>query len=135
MPLPRTVLISALVALANLACGEEEVVNGFGTYGSGKLQGFVSRADGSPVAEVFVIASFGPGAFVISEQTDARGLYELEATSYTPLDQVPFTDGVVQSRITVGEGLADTLVMVRFAPSGQNPVPVTVNFVVTPPSP
>lgn len=133
MQFPSTVLIGALVALASLSCREEQVVNGFATYGSGRVQGFVSRADGSPVAGILVSASFGPAAFGHSVQTDARGLYELQAESYTPLDQSPFVDGVVQCRVTVGQALADTLVTVRFAASGQTPVPVTVNFVVAGP--
>jgi hypothetical protein len=126
--------VGALVAMMGMACGEEEeVVNGFATYGSGRLQGFVSRSDGSPVAGIQVSASFGPGAFGHSVQTDMRGLYELEAVSYTPLDEAPFTNGVIQCRITVGQALTDTLVSVPFAASGQGAIPVTVNFVVDPP--
>lgn len=135
MRLPRILLLGAIVALSSSACREEQVVNGFATYGSGRLQGFVSRADGSPVAGVSVIASFGPDAFGHSVPTDARGLYELVAESFTPLDQPPFADSVVQCRVSVGQALADTLVMVRFAASGQSPVPVTVNFVVAPSPP
>jgi hypothetical protein len=133
MKLQQAALMVALLVLTSLGCGEGDVVNGFATYGSGKLQGFVTSTDGSPVADVAVVASFGPGAFGHSVQTDPRGLYELEATSHAELDQSPFTDSLIQCRITVGQGLADTLVPVRFAPPGQAAVPVTVNLVV--PSP
>jgi hypothetical protein len=131
MPLRYPALSGAFAALLALGCGSGDVVNGFGTYGSGRLQGFVTRPDGSPVAAIDVFASFGPGAFGHSVKTDARGLYDLEGVSYGPLDQLPFTDGVVQTRIDVG--LTDTLVPVRFAPTGQDPTPVTVNFVVAAP--
>lgn len=133
MKIRQAVLMGALIALTSLGCGEETVVNGFATYGSGRLQGFVTSTDGSPVADVAVIASFGPDAFGHSVQTDTRGLYELEAVSHQQLDQSPFTDSLIQCRITVGQGLADTLVPVRFAPPGQAALPVTVNLVV--PSP
>jgi len=129
----QAALMGALIVLTSLACGEERIVNGFATYGSGKLQGFVTSTDGSPVADVAVVASFGPDAFGHGVQTDTRGLYELEAVSHQPLDQSPFSDSLIQCRITVGQGLADTLVAVRFAPPGQVAVPVTVNLVV--PSP
>jgi hypothetical protein len=133
MPLRYALLNAALAVLVTLSCGGGDVVNGFGTYGSGRLQGFVSRPDGSPVADIDVFASFGPNAFGHGVKTDARGLYELEAVSHTPLDQPPFTDGVVQCRIGVGQGLTDTLVSVRFAATGQSPIPLTVNFVVEAP--
>jgi hypothetical protein len=129
----QAALIGALIALTSWACGEETIVNGFATYGSGKLQGFVTSTDGSPVADVAVVASFGPDAFGHSAHTDTRGLYELEAVSHQQLDQSPFADSLIQCRVTVGQGLADTLVPVRFAPPGQAAVPVTVNLVV--PSP
>ena len=125
--------MGAIIVLTSLGCGGETVVNGFATYGSGKIQGFVTGAGGSPVAGVTVVASFGPDAFGHSVQTDARGLYELEAASYQPLDQSPFADSLIQCRITVGQSLMDTLVPVRFAPLGQAAVPVTVNFVVPAP--
>jgi hypothetical protein len=125
--------MGAMIVLTSFGCGEGEIVNGFGTYGSGKLQGFVTSTDGSPVAAVTVAASFGPDAFGHSVQTDTRGLYELEATSYQPLDQSPFADSLIQCRITVGQSLVDTLVPVRFAPPGQAAVPVTVNLVVPAP--
>jgi hypothetical protein len=129
----RQALLMSVIVLTSLGCGEEKVVNGFATYGSGKLQGFVTSAEGAPVPGVSVVASFGPGAFGHSVQTDARGLYELEATSHQELDQSPFTDSLIQCRITVGQSLVDTVVPVRFAPPGQAAVPVTVNLVVSAP--
>jgi hypothetical protein len=129
MPLRHAVLRPAFAALLTLSCGGEDVVNGFATYGSAKLQGFVSRPDGSPVANIPVFAGFGPDAFGHGVRTDARGLYELQSASHQPLDEPPFTDGVIQCRISVGQ-LADTLVPVRFAAT---PTPVTVNFVVAAP--
>ena len=122
-----------VILLTSFGCGGETVVNGFATYGSGKIQGFVTGTGGAPVAGVIVVASFGPDAFGHGVQTDTRGLYELEAASHTPLDQSPFTDSLIQCRITVGQSLVDTLVPVRFAPPGQAAVPVTVNFVVPAP--
>ena len=133
MPLRYSVLTVALAAFVTLSCGDGDVVNGFATYGSGKLQGFVTRPDGSPIANIDVFASFGPNAFGHGVKTDARGLYELQSVSHQPLDEPVFTDGVIPCRVTVGQGLADTLVPVRFAPTNQNPIPVTVNFVVAAP--
>jgi hypothetical protein len=133
MKLRQAIPMGAIMVLISFGCGGDTVVNGFATYGSGKLQGFVTSTDGAPVAGASVGASFGPGAFGHSVQTDARGLYELEATSYQELDQSPFTDSLIQCRITVGQSLADTLIPVRFAPPGQAAVPVTVNFVVPAP--
>jgi hypothetical protein len=132
MPIRYTVLGAAFAALVTLSCGGD-VVNGFATYGSSKLQGFVSRPDGSPVANIDVFAGFGPDAFGLGVKTDVRGLYELKAVSHQPLDVPPFSDGVIPSRIVVGQGLADTLVSVRFAATGQDPTPFTVNFVVAAP--
>jgi hypothetical protein len=133
--LPRTIVVrGALAALLPLGCGESH--NGFAPEGLGRIQGFVSRADGTPVADVPVGASFGPDAFGPRNEarTDARGLYELEAVSYQSLDDPPFTaDSVIPCRLIVGTGLADTIVPVRFAPINRSPVPVTVNFVVDPP--
>jgi hypothetical protein len=133
MPLRYTVLRAALAVLVMLGCGGGDVVNGFATYGSGSLQGFVTRPDGSPVANFDVFASFGPDAFGHGVKTDARGLYELQSTSHQPLDIPPFADSVIQCSIAVGQGLADTLVPVRFAPTGEDPTPLTVNFVVAAP--
>lgn len=133
MKLQQAVLMSAMTVLTSFGCGGETIIDGFGTYGSGKLQGFVTSTSGSPVADVTVAASFGPDAFGHSVQTDIRGLYELEAVSYQPLDQTPFTDSLIQCKITVGQSLVDTLVPVRFAPPGRAAVPVTVNFVVPAP--
>jgi hypothetical protein len=95
MHLRYALLNAALVTLISLGCDGGHVVNGFGTYGSGSLQGFVSRPDGSPVANIVVFASFGPDAFGHGIETDARGLYELESSSYQALDQPPFSDGVI----------------------------------------
>ena len=133
MVFPQHVLASVLVLAGALACGNDEVVNGFAVYGSGRLQGFVTRPDGSPVADISVFGDFGPGAFGHSVQTDSRGLYELHRDSHTSLDQPPFSEGAIPCRVTVGAGLADTLVTVRFAPTGQSPVPVTLNLVVDAP--
>lgn len=124
-----------LLVLSSFGCGEGDVLNGFGTYGSGRVQGFVTATDGAPVAGISVAASFGPGAFGHSVQTDTRGLYELEAASHAELDQSPFTDSLIPCRITVGQDLADTVVQVRFAPPGHAAVPVTVNLVVPAPAP
>ena len=132
MPLGYAVLSGAVAALVALSCSGD-VVNGFATYGSGKLQGFVSRPNGSPLADFDVFASFGPDAFGSGVKTDARGLYELEAVTHTPLDQPPFANGIIQCRIAVGQGLTDTLVQIRFAPTGESPTPVTTNFVVIAP--
>ncbi len=133
MPLRSAVFSAALAAVVLLSCDGEDVVNGFATYGSGRLQGFVSRPDGSPVANIDVVAGFGPDAFGHGVKTDARGLYELQSVSHQPLDEPPFSDGVIPCRIAVGQGLTDTLVSVRFAATGQDPNPVTVNFVVAAP--
>jgi hypothetical protein len=123
----------AVAALLTLGCDGN--LNGFATYGSGKLQGFVSRTDGTSVADIEVFVSFGPDAFGARTptRTDARGLYEVEGVSHQSLDDPPFTDSVIPCRIVVGPGLADTIVPVRFAATNQTPVPVTVNFVVDPP--
>jgi hypothetical protein len=128
----QAVLRIAFGVLATLGCGGD-VIDGFATYGAGRLQGFVTRPDGSPVAGIDVFAGFGPDAFGLSVKTDARGLYELEAVSHQPLDEDPFTQGAIQCRVVVGQGLADTLVAVGFAPTGQTPIPVTVNFAVAAP--
>ena len=129
-------LVAAIVCAGSLGCGgRNDVVNGFATYGSARIQGFVSRPDGSPVPDVAVFASFGPGAFGHSVDTDSRGLYEWAGDTHTPLEEPPFSDGVIHCRLTVGEGLADTVVTVRFAPTGQEPTLVTVNFVIPSPDP
>jgi hypothetical protein len=133
MKIRRSVLQCGLLALTSLGCGEEDVVNGFATYGSTKLQGFVSRVDGSPVGGITVFGSFGPDAFGLPVTTNAQGLYELEAVSYTPLDMEPFTDSTVACRLTVGQGLADTTVTVRFVGPGKTPTPRILNFIVAAP--
>jgi hypothetical protein len=132
MGIRETVLSLALAGLVTLGCGEEDVVNGFAAYGSGRLQGFVSRGDGSPVTGIDVFANFGPGLIVHSVKTDDRGLYELTAESHTPLDQAPFNAGAIECNLAVGT-LADTSVSVSFAATGQVPVPKTVNFIVAAP--
>ena len=129
MLLRQVVFAIGFASVGAFGCGGD-VVNGFATYGSGKLQGFVSRPDGSPVVNINVFASFGPDAFGLPVETDSRGLYELETVTHTPLEEAPFNEGMIPCRVTVGQGLADTLVTVRFAPTGQSPTPVTVNFVV-----
>lgn len=132
MKLRRTML-SAQLVLGSLACGGGDVIDGFATYGSTKLQGFVSRSDGSPVSGVDVFASFGPDAFGSQAKTDARGLYELTVDSYIPLDQAPFTEGTIACRLAVEQELADTTVTARFTPTDQTPIPMTVNFTVVAP--
>jgi hypothetical protein len=123
----------AVAALPSLGCGDGDIVNGFATYGSTKLQGFVSRADGSPVAGIQLFASFGPGAFGHPVTMDAEGIYRVDAVSHTPLDLEPFTNGDVPCRLTVGAGLADTTITVHFVPSGQTPTPRILNFTVAAP--
>ena len=115
-----------------LGCGKE-VNNGLATYGSAKLQGFVSQSDGTPLADTEVFVSFGPDAFGLSARTDQRGLYEVQGVSHRPIDEPPFDDGLILSRLVVGPGLADTLITLQFATTNQAPVPVTVNFVVDAP--
>src|SRR3954466_2998877 len=112
MALRHAALSGALAALVTLSCGGD-IIDGFATYGSVKLQGFVSRSDGSPVDSVDVFAGFGPDAFGLGVKTDSRGLYELQAVSHQPLDVAPFMNGVIQTRIVVGQGLADSLLQVR----------------------
>src|SRR5687768_11528151 len=105
MLLRSAVVSGAVAALVTLGCGKE-IING-ATYGSGRLQGFVSRSDGTPVADIQVGASFGPDAFGARSptRTDARGLYELEGVSHQPLDEPPFTpDSVIPCRLVVGSG-------------------------------
>jgi hypothetical protein len=130
--LVRQILLSTALAFPTVGYGGD-VVDGFGTYGSAKLQGFVSRPDGSPVAGVDVFAAFGPDAFGLGVKTDARGLYELQADSHQPLDALPFSQGVIPCRVSVGQGLADTLISVRFAPTGEPVTLTTINFVVSSP--
>jgi hypothetical protein len=131
MMLRSAVLSGAAAAVLTSGCGDTQ--NGFATYGSGKLQGFVSRTDGTPLADIEVFAGFGPDAFGLSARTDRRGLYELQGFSHQPLDEPPFTDSVIPCRLIIAPGLADTIVPVRFAATNRIPVPVTVNFVVDPP--
>jgi hypothetical protein len=133
MSIRKATLIGGLAVFAGLGCGDGDIINGFETFGSTALQGFVSRGDGSPVVGVNVFASFGPDAFGSQATTDARGLYELRADTHTPIDQAPFSQGMIECRLGVGQGLADTTVTVRFVEKGQTPVPMTVNFVVVAP--
>lgn len=80
----RTLVVSAVVAaLLTWGCGGE-IINGFTTYGSGRLQGFVTRTDGTPVPDIQVFASFGPDAFGLGIRTDQRGLYEIEGLPTNP---------------------------------------------------
>lgn len=127
----RTVLLGA-AGLVLLGCGNE-VNNGLPTYGSAKLQGFVSQSDGTPLADTEVFASFGPDAFGLRARTDRRGLYAIQGVSRQPIDEPPFDDGLILSRLIVGPGLADTLIILQFAATNQVSPPVTVNFVVDPP--
>jgi hypothetical protein len=133
MSLSATKLSLAAAALALLSCGDGDVVNGFATYGSAQIQGFVTGADGAPVANAEVSASFGPDAFGLGGRTDSRGLYGITAVSPLPLDQPPFDDSVIPCRITVGEASVDTLVPVRFVAKAQTVTPVTVNLVLPEP--
>jgi hypothetical protein len=84
-----------------LGCGNE-VNNGLPTYGSAKLQGFVSQSDGTPLADTEVFASYGPDAFGLRARTDRRGLYEIQGVSRQPIDEPPFDDGLILSRLIVG---------------------------------
>src|ERR687889_1898620 len=97
MMLRSAVLRGAAAAVLTSGCGDTQ--NGFATYGSGKLQGFVSRTDGTPLADIEVFAGFGPNAFGLSARTDRRGLYELQGFSHQPLDEPPFTDSVIPCRL------------------------------------
>jgi hypothetical protein len=119
MILRPAILGTLFAAFLATGCGDDDIIDGFGTFGSASIQGFVLRPDGSPVAGINVFADFGPNAFALGVQTDARGLYELRADSHQPLADAPFSDGVIQTRISVGQGLADTLLAIRFAPEGQ----------------